>query len=142
MRAIAINLPTKMPRTFLELNQLRQLRPVADDADLDEATEMVDRLAVINKPTRDQADYLDTLTMLVEHYEAAHQPMDDIKKPSSLEVLKHLLVANEMKQADLAKLLGIGRSAVSMILSGQRPITADHARVLGRRFAVEAGLFL
>ena len=31
---------------------------------------------------------------------------------------------------------------MSMILSGQRPITADHARCLAERFNVDAGLFL
>jgi plasmid maintenance system antidote protein VapI len=47
-----------------------------------------------------------------------------------------------MTQSELGKLLGIGPSAVSMIFSGSRPITADHARRLGKRFCVDPGLFL
>jgi HTH-type transcriptional regulator/antitoxin HigA len=142
MKATASHLPHELPKGFDGLNRLHPLRPVADEVDLENATEVMDRLAVINRPTKDQADYLDTLTLLIEQYESAHVAANGRKKPSSLEVLKHLVAVNEMKQAELAKLLGVGPSAVSMILSGQRPITADHARALGRRFAVQAGLFL
>jgi plasmid maintenance system antidote protein VapI len=48
----------------------------------------------------------------------------------------------DMKQIELANILGVGRSAVSMIMSGDRPITAEHARALGKRFCVDPGLFL
>jgi plasmid maintenance system antidote protein VapI len=47
-----------------------------------------------------------------------------------------------MTQAELARLLGVGPSAASMILSGDRPITADHARKLAKQFSVDPGLFL
>ena len=142
MKSTASHLPPELPGSFDELNRLHPLRPVADEVDLENATEVMDRVAVINQPTKDQADYLDTLTLLIEQYESAHRVVKGEKKPRPLEVLKHLIAVNEMKQADLAKLLRVGPSAVSMILSGQRPITADHARALGRRFAVQPGLFL
>jgi antitoxin component HigA of HigAB toxin-antitoxin module len=141
MKSTTSHLPPQMPKTFLDLNRLHQLRPVADEVDLQNATQIMDRLAVINKPTRDQSDYLDTLNLLIERYESARYPIDQ-KKASPLQALSHLLAANGMKQADLAKLLDVGPSSASMILSGKRPITADHARKLGRRFAVEPGLFL
>jgi plasmid maintenance system antidote protein VapI len=47
-----------------------------------------------------------------------------------------------MNQTDLARLLKVGSSAVSMILSGDRPITADHARNLAKYFDVNAAAFL
>lgn len=47
-----------------------------------------------------------------------------------------------MKQTDLAKLLKISASAVSMILSGNRPITANHARTLGKHFGLSPAAFL
>ena len=50
--------------------------------------------------------------------------------------------ARDVNQADLAKLLKIGPSAVSMILSGARPITADHARNLAKYFGLNPGAFL
>ena len=142
MKSTAAHLPHELPKTFDELNRLHPLRPVADEVDLENAPELMDRLAVINRPTKDQADYLHTLTLLIEQYESAQVVAKRTKKPSPLEVLKHLVAANEMKQSEMAKLLGVGSSAVSMILSGQRPITADHARALARRFAVQPGLFL
>ena len=33
-------------------------------------------------------------------------------------------------------------SAVSMLLNGERPITAEHARRMGKRFGVNPGAFL
>ena len=124
-----------------------RFEPVASDSivivgvDLHNATEVMNRLAVINKPTSGQADYLNTLTLLTEQYESSHYPTNE-KRPSPLQALSYLLAANGMKQADLAKLLDVEPSSASMILSGRQPITADHARKLGRRFAVEPGLFL
>jgi plasmid maintenance system antidote protein VapI len=50
--------------------------------------------------------------------------------------------AQTMSQVQLAKLLGIGPSAASMILSGDRPITADHARKLAKHFTLSPAAFL
>jgi antitoxin component HigA of HigAB toxin-antitoxin module len=132
-----------MPTAFNELNALHALRPINDKIDLKNAEEVIDRLAVLNKRSADQNDYLETLILLSESYEATEiADALDRSKSSGLDALKYLMQARQMKQADLAKLLKIGVSAVSMILSGDRPITADHARNLAKHFGVSPAAFI
>jgi HTH-type transcriptional regulator/antitoxin HigA len=119
------------------------LRPIRSKADYERASAILDKLAVRDESTLDagEADYFETLSLLIEAYDREHYPMP-VKGASPLGTLRFLMAQNGMKQIDLAKLLGIGRSAVSMLLAGNRPITADHARRLAERFSVDAGLFL
>ncbi|HZK81837.1 MAG TPA: helix-turn-helix domain-containing protein [Humisphaera sp.] len=143
MKSSISRLPTRMPATFGELNALHPLRPINDDIDLRNAGEVMDRLAVLNKRTRDQNDYLETLILIVEAYEADEiADALDRSKSSGLDAVKYLMQAHDMNHADLAKLLKVGASAVSMILSGDRPITADHARNLARHFGISPAAFL
>ena len=44
--------------------------------------------------------------------------------------------------ADLSRLLGVSRQLGPMILRGEREITAAHARILGKRFALSPGAFI
>jgi len=143
MKSSASRLPARMPTNFAELNALHPLRPINDEIDLGNAQEIVDRLAVLNKRTRDQNDYLETLILVMEAYEAAEiADALDSSKSSGLDAVKYLMVAHDMKQTDLAKLLRVNASAVSMILSGDRPITADHARNLAKHFGISPAAFL
>lgn len=143
MRASTSRLPARMPIAFDELNALHPLRPINDEIDLRNAGEVMDRLAVLNKRTRDQNDYLETLVLLVEAYEAAEiSDALDPSKSSGLDALRYLMETRDMKQSDLAKLLKVSASAVSMILSGDRPITADHARNLGKYFGLSVAAFV
>jgi antitoxin component HigA of HigAB toxin-antitoxin module len=120
---------------------LRHFRCGRSASDAEAATAFLDKLFGGQNVDPGEADYVAVLADLLASYEEEHDAVDtaEIK---GVDALRHLIEANEMKQADLAKVLGIGPSAASMILAGTRPITADHARKLGKRFAVDAGLFL
>ena len=106
------HLPHDMPETFAKLNDLHRLRPINDKVDLDNATEVMDRLAILDKRTPDQAQYLDTLIILIERYEAEHESPIGTGKVKGLRALKHLMEANEMIQSGLADLLGVGASSL------------------------------
>jgi len=143
MKSLTSRLPARMPTSFDELNALHPLRPINDEIDLKNAQEVMDRLAVLNKRTRDQNDYLETLILVVEAFEASEiTDALDRSKSSGLDALKYLMQGRNTKQTDLAKLLNVGASAVSMILSGDRPITADHARNLAKYFGISPAAFL
>jgi len=143
MKSSASRLPARMPTTFGELNALHPLRPINDEIDLKNTEEVMDRLAVLNKRTRDQNDYLETLILVLEAYEAADiADALDRSESSGLDAVRYLMEAHDMTQADLAKLLKVGASAASMILSGDRPITADHARNLAKFFGISPAAFL
>jgi HTH-type transcriptional regulator / antitoxin HigA len=141
MTAIAIK-PTKhLTARYLELLQEFPLRPIENKTQLEAATAIIDRLAPLSDPDRGELNYLNVLADLVDTYERRnglhYQP-----KRQPLEMLRFLMDQHNMNQRALAKKLGVTDAAVSLILSGERPITADHARAFGKIFSVDAGLFL
>ena len=131
----------KLPGRFKDLVALMVPHAIRDDVDYEHVVEMVDRLTVINKLTAGQEHYLETLTQLVEHYDAAHFAID-VSGISGLDSLKYLLNENGMSASDLAKVLGVHASMGSKILKGERKLTTDHIRTLAERFKVNASLFL
>jgi HTH-type transcriptional regulator/antitoxin HigA len=129
----------KMPGTFDGLCRLLPPRPIRDEADYDNAIEMLDSL-VGHKLNQDQLDYVEVMTTLVGAYEDVHHAIDT-SGISGLDSLKYLLEQNEMNASDLGNLLG-NRSLGSKILRGERELSKTHLRILADRFKVDAGLFL
>jgi HTH-type transcriptional regulator/antitoxin HigA len=77
------------------------------------------------------------LTVLVEAYEEEHYP---VRAVSPVEVLAELMAANNLKQKDLAPLLG-SESIVSEVLHGKRELNKQHIEKLSQRFKVSPALF-
>lgn len=129
-----------LPKTFAELCAFHPPRPIKDRVDHDDAVELVDRLTALARPTRDQADYLDTLTLLVEAWEADLDPGPELH---GIAALRWLLEENDMSAADLSRLLGDKtRSLGGRLLRGERELSKSHLKKLCERFAVSADLFL
>ncbi len=133
--------PGRLPGRYGELVRLMPPQAIADDTQLENVIEMVDRLMAIPELTKGQALYLETLTQLVGVYEFKHHAIGT-SGISGLDSLKYLLDENGMTGSDLARLLGLHASMGSKILKGERSLTADHLRKLADRFRVEASLFL
>lgn len=131
---------SEIPRTYEGLLKLHMLRPIHDEVELINATEVMDALA--GHPLNPaQEDYLDVLSTLVDEYEKAHHPVDE-KAGNGLRALRFLLNENGMNASDLARLLGCHRSLGAKILAGERALTLSHICALCRRFKVRADLFL
>jgi len=126
---------------YLDLIRQFPLRPLRSEADLKEATAILDRLFGSENVDPGEEDYVYVLAGLVEEYEAKRHAID-LSRISAVDLLRHLMDERGMSQVELSKLLSVGASAVSMILSEQRPLTAEHARRLGRYFALNPGAFL
>ena len=131
----------KLPGRFEELVRLMPPQAIADDVQLDNTTEMIDRLMALPKLTKGQSLYLETLAQLAEVYESEHHAIDT-GGVTGIDSLKYLLEENHMSGTDLARLLGVHASMGSKILKGDRKLTADHLRKLADRFHVEPSLFL
>jgi len=129
-----------VPKTYRELCQLYLPRPIHDDAEDTETTEMMNALAVIPKLNADQRDYLDVLTELVDAYDKA-TPLR-WPKIKGLDVLKHLMAEHNMNAADLSRILGASRNLGAMILRGDRNLTLAHVRKLAAHFKVSSELFI
>jgi antitoxin component HigA of HigAB toxin-antitoxin module len=129
-----------IPKTYRELCQAYLPRPIHDDAQDEEATAMMNALAVFNRLNAEQRDYLDVLTEFVDEYDKGKK----IRWPkvSGLDALKYLLEENGMNAADLSRILGTSRNLGAMILRGERQLTLAHVRTLAKRFRVSADLFL
>ena len=93
---------------------------------------------VFDEKTGPLADYAETLTILIEHYEEENFP---VKKGQGAEVLKFLMEQNNLKQKDLIGVLG-GKSSVSEILNGKRSMNLQHIRALADRFNVDPATFV
>ncbi len=130
----------QMPKTYPELVKLMPPRTIHDDIDLTNVTEIVDRLAVLDHPTRDQADYLETLSTLVAAYEDVHHPID-VSRLGPLETLTFLLKERGLSASDLGRILG-QRQLGSAILGGRRQLSKTHIRKLAAYFGVSPGVFL
>jgi len=85
----------KLPGRFEELVRLMPPQAIADDVQLDNTIEMIDRLMAIAKLTKGQALYLETLTQLVEVYESDRHAVDTTDL-SGLDSRKHLMEENGM----------------------------------------------
>ncbi|PWS27031.1 transcriptional regulator [Pedobacter yonginense] len=73
-----------------------------------------------------QADELELLTLLIEHYEESHYP---ILPPSPIEAIKFRLEQLNKAPSELSKILG-ARSRQSEILSGKRKLSLSMIRKL------------
>ena len=130
----------KLPRDFNALNALWPLRPIGDDVDLDNATDIVNCLAILDQRTRDQDDYLESLSVLIEDYENKHYQIDT-SKLDPIGNLKFLMEQHDMSPGDLGRILG-QRELGYAIIRGDRELSKNHIRKLCAQFKVGAGVFL
>jgi HTH-type transcriptional regulator/antitoxin HigA len=124
---------------YLELVSAFPLRPIRTDAELVRAIGMIDSLLARGDLHIDEQDYLDVLTDLVEKFEAAEDPFLPL---SDADMLRHLIDARGITQAELSADTGIAGSTISAILSGKRGLTRDHIVTLARYFKVSPAVFI
>ena len=129
-----------LPRKFERLSALHPLRPIGDRSGLREARRVADRLAVLDRRTRDQEDYLETLSTLIEKYEAERAAIDT-SGLTPAEMLRYLMRGREMSASDLGRLLG-ERSLGPAILRGDRELSKAHVRALCAHFCVSPAVFI
>ena len=77
------------------------------------------------------------LTLLVEEYEAKEYPLP---QAGPLDIIRHLMEANGLRQKDLADVFGT-ESIVSDVLNGKRDLAKEHIRRLSTRFHVSPAVF-
>ena len=98
---------------------------------------VLDKLARQEKLTREEDRYAQVLMTLVEAYEEQNYSIPDA---SPVHVLRTLMEANNLRQRDLAPLLG-SESIVSEVLSGKRDLNKNHIEKLSKRFGISPAVF-
>jgi HTH-type transcriptional regulator/antitoxin HigA len=88
--------------------------------------------------TKDQDDYMEALSILVEAYERRHHA---VPEGTPLGALRLLLESHGMSGYDLGKLLG-DTTIGSKILKGKRQLSKSHIKKLTEHFGVSADVFI
>jgi HTH-type transcriptional regulator / antitoxin HigA len=134
-----LSLPTDAPGTYEELARIYVPRKIHDKIGQRNATEVVDWLAV-RAQTKDQIEFLDLVSDLLDEYERQFLKNDNSSDP--LELLQYLVEENGISARQLGELLNVDHSVAARILKGERGITVEHAKNLGERFKVDPKVFL
>jgi HTH-type transcriptional regulator/antitoxin HigA len=119
-----------------EYNGLYPLKVIKNEQDYKLALRSLE--AVFDEARGNLAEYAETLTLLIEHYESKIFPM---KEAGGIEVLKFLMEQNGLKQKDLVGVVG-SKSTVSEILNGKRSLTLQQIRSLANKFNVKPATFI
>lgn len=129
------------PKTYFDLIKRLPLRPLRSETDLDEAitvsTELYERLCDLSQ---EEQDYLEVLGTLIGIYEKEHHSRKDSFSP--IENVKYLFEANDLRQADFGKLVGLPSGRASEIWNGKRDLSKAHVLALAEHFCVSSDLFL
>lgn len=125
-------------RGYLSLINLFPLRPIRSDSHLNRAVRVIDSLLSRPRLTREEKDYLEVLSHLVERYEEETHP---IPPASDAEMLQHLIEARCISQSEVARETGIADSTISEVLNGKRALNRNHIGRLARYFRVSPNVF-
>jgi HTH-type transcriptional regulator/antitoxin HigA len=124
--------------TYMELVRVFPLVSIRDDAHLEAAIEQVHRLLEVSERSAGEEAYLGALTDLVETYENLHV---QIRQPSGVEMVVHLMEEHSLQQKDMDFAFG-NKAITSAVLGGARPLGLTAARRLSERFHLPLDVFL
>lgn len=124
--------------TVLDISSPHVLRTAAE---FDAAVAEIDRLLDADpRPSTPEHDRLELLSLLVEDYEARHDPIDD-SDLTPQQVVDFVLQQRGMQRAELAPLMG-GRSRVSDFFNGRRALSRGQIEALREHLGIPADLLI
>ena len=120
--------------SYLELVLAFPLATIKSDEHLEEAQRVMDRLLAKGDPDEGEELYLDALSDLVAAYEDEHYA---IEPAPDADMLRHLMQAKGVTQAQLHRDTAIAKSTISEILAGKKPFSRQLIRTLAAYFGVD-----
>ena len=129
---------SKIPKEYSRLVAMYPPRPIHDATDASNLGEVIGSMTGY-KLNQDQQDYLTLLVSILRTWQSSLSKRPRIP---THEMVEFLMEQNDMTQTDLAKLLGVRQSLVSMMLSGKRAFSKASIKILCDRFHVDARMFL
>lgn len=127
----------KSKDSYLECVLAFPLTTISSDEHLETAQSVMDGLLAKPKLHQGEQVYLDALSDLVASYEDEHF---SIEAASDADMLRHLLDAKGVSQAQLHRETGISKSSISEVLSGKKPLSRLMIRKLADYFDVDSSL--
>jgi len=135
--ASSYQLKGKVRDSYLACVRAFPLTTISSHEHMKAAQAVMDRLLAQARLNRGEQSYLDALSDLVASYEDAHFP---IEPASDADMLRHLLDAKGVSQADLHRETGISKSSISEVLSGKKPLSRQMIRRLADYFHVDVSV--
>jgi HTH-type transcriptional regulator / antitoxin HigA len=123
--------------SYLELVTAFPLASIKSDEQLQEAQKVMDQLLARGELDDGKEMYLDALSDLVAAYEDEHYT---IEPASDAEMLRHLMEATGVTQAQVSRHTTIPKSTISEILAGKKPFSRQLIRKLADFFQVDASV--
>jgi len=123
--------------SYLELVTTFPLASIKSEEHLQEAQKVMDQRLARGALDDGEEMYLDALSDLVAAYEDAHYA---IEPASDADMLRHLMEAKGVTQAQLSRDTTIPKSTISEILAGKKPFTRQVIRKLASYFNVDASI--
>ena len=125
---------------YLELVKRLPLRPIRAVAEYEAAAELLDLLVLRTNLDSGEKDYVAALSVFIEDYDRRHKVFDTSGR-TPLDMLRHLMEANDLDVTGLGNVLG-SKGVASEVLRGKRSLSKSHIFKLADRFTVDPGLFL
>ena len=123
--------------SYLELVMAFPLASIKSDEQLQEAQKVMDQLLALGELDDGEEMYLDALSDLVAAYEDEHYT---IEPASDADMLRHLMEAKRVTQAQLSRETTIPKSTISEILAGKKRFSRQVIRKLADYFRVDASV--
>ena len=122
---------------YLKLVREFPLLSIKSSAQLESAQGVIDRLITKGALAEGEELYLDALSDLAATYEDAHV---SIAAAADSEMLRHLMEAKGVTQAQLHRQTGIPKSTISEVLAGKKPFSKTLIRTLAEFFEVDVSV--
>ncbi len=123
--------------SYLELVMAFPLASIKSEEHLRAAQKVMDSLLAKGELGNGEETYLDALSDLVAAYEDEHQV---IEPASDADMLRHLLEAKGVTQAQLSKDTTLPKSTISEVLAGKKPFSRQMIRKLADYFQVDVSV--
>ena len=127
------SLTGKVRDSYMELVLAFPLASIKTEEHLVAAQEVMDCLLARRLEAGEEL-YLDALSDLVAAYEDEHHA---IEPAADADMLRHLMDAKGLTQADLSREAGISRSSVSEVLAGKKTFSRQMIRKLAAYFQID-----
>jgi HTH-type transcriptional regulator / antitoxin HigA len=127
----------KIRDDYLELITEFPLTSLKAEEHFQDAQSVIDRLLIKGTLSIGEEMYLDALSDLVAAYEDIHYP---IEPASDADMLRHLMEAKGVTQAELHRATGLAKSSISEVLAGRKSFTRQMMRKLADYFHVDVSV--
>ena len=127
----------KVRDDYLELVLKFPLTSLKSEEQFQDAQAVMDELLAQGKLSVGEEMYLDALSDLVASYEDAHYR---IVPASDADMLRHLMEAKGVTQAELHRDTGLAKSSISEVLSGRKTFSRQMVRRLADYFKVDVSI--